>query len=113
MEPIEYSFLPELPTTGPLRAAVLALLSATLESTPAELEADLLYHHQRSALQFWLASVDGTVVGCKVGYERKPGHYYSWLGGVHSEFRGRGIARSLMQQQHAWCQHQGYHRIRT
>jgi predicted GNAT superfamily acetyltransferase len=108
-----YTFLPELPTTGSLRQAVLTLLSAALESTTEELEADITYHQQRGALQIWLASAGEQVVGCKMGYERKPGHYYSWLGGVHDAFRTRGIARSLMQQQHAWCRQQGYHRIRT
>lgn len=113
MEPLTYSFLPTLPTPGPLRQAVLALLSAALESTPTELEADLAYQQQRSTVQVWLALVDGNVVGCKVGYERKPGHYYSWLGGVYAEFRGRGIAKGLMREQHVWCQQQSYHRVRT
>jgi GNAT superfamily N-acetyltransferase len=113
METLTYSFLPVLPTPSPLRQAVLALLSTALESTAAELEADLTYQQQRSAVQCWLALVDGNVVGCKIGYERKPGHYYSWLGGVNAEFRSRGIAQDLMREQHLWCQQQGYQRIRT
>ncbi|UOQ67168.1 GNAT family N-acetyltransferase [Hymenobacter volaticus] len=32
---------------------------------------------------------------------------------MHPGFRGQGIARELMSRQHAWCQQQGYHRIRT
>ncbi|WP_022824024.1 GNAT family N-acetyltransferase [Hymenobacter norwichensis] len=113
MESIDYTFLPELPALGPLRQTVLALLSAALESTTEELEADITYQQQRGTLQIWLALAGEQVVGCKVGYERKPGHYYSWLGGVHDDFRARGIAQRLMQQQHAWCRQQGYHCIRT
>lgn len=96
-----------------MREGLLVLLSAALESPTAELESDLAYHQQRAPLHLWLALADEQVIGCKVGYERKPGHYYSWLGGVDNRFRGRGIARILMQQQHAWCHQQGYHRIRT
>ncbi|EPZ52678.1 hypothetical protein N007_02510 [Alicyclobacillus acidoterrestris ATCC 49025] len=39
--------------------------------------------------------------------------FYSWLGGVHPEFRGRGIANELMRRQHVWCEKQGLHVIRT
>ncbi|MET4106954.1 GNAT family N-acetyltransferase [Hymenobacter sp. UYP22] len=90
-----------------------ALLSAALETTAAELADDVLYQQQRQPVQVWLAYEDDQLVGCKLGYERKPGHYYSWLGGVHPGFRGRGIAAELMRQQHAWCAAQGYHRVRT
>ncbi|GAB2792111.1 GNAT family N-acetyltransferase [Rhabdobacter roseus] len=53
------------------------------------------------------------LVGYKLGHPRKPGHFYSWLGGVHPNYRQRGIASTLMQRQHAWCREQGYHTIRT
>ena len=110
---IEYEFQVDLLPADPLRKAVVDLLAAALESSPTELADDLAYQQQRSPLQLWLALTDGQVVGCKLGYEHKPGHYYSWLGGVPPSFRGQGIARELMHQQHAWCQQQGYRRIRT
>lgn len=110
---LDYQFLPDLPT-GSQREQLLGLLTAIFDNTPAaETEADLLYQQARSPLHVWLALVDGQMVGGKLGYERKPGHYYSWLGGVHADFRGQGIAAELMRRQHAWCQEQGYHRIRT
>ncbi|WP_426490545.1 GNAT family N-acetyltransferase [Hymenobacter sp. 102] len=90
-----------------------ALLAGALETTSAELEADLQYQHARQPVQAWLAYEGNQLIGCKLGYERQPGHYYSWLGGVHPDFRGRGVAGELMRQQHAWCQEQGYRRIRT
>lgn len=92
---------------------VVEVLVAALESTAPELEADLRYQQARGPVQVWLALADGNVVGCKLGYERKPGHYYSWLGGVHPDSRGRGMAAELMRRQHAWCRAQGYRRIRT
>ena len=53
------------------------------------------------------------LVGYKLGHQRKPGHFYSWLGGVHPDYRQQGIASTLMQRQHAWCFQHGYHTIRT
>ncbi|WP_188558847.1 GNAT family N-acetyltransferase [Hymenobacter glacieicola] len=75
--------------------------------------AELWYQQQRQPVQAWLAWADAQLVACKLGYERKPGHYYSWLGGVHPDFRRRGLAQELMRQQHAWGQQQGYRSIRT
>lgn len=56
---------------------------------------------------------DGRVVGYKIGYERKPGHFYSWVGAVAPEFRRRGIGSELMRRQHTWCRARGYRTIRT
>ncbi|MBC6697756.1 GNAT family N-acetyltransferase [Hymenobacter puniceus] len=95
------------------QAAIAALLATALEAPAAELLADLHYQQQHQLVQAWLAYVDGQLVGCKLGYERKPGHYYSWLGGVHPSFRGQGIAAELMRRQHAWSQAQGYRAVRT
>lgn len=53
------------------------------------------------------------VVGYKIGYQERRTRFYSWLGGVHPEFRGRGIASELMRRQHDWCQSYGYSLIRT
>lgn len=52
-------------------------------------------------------------IGYKIGYLRKEGHYYSWIGGVDPAWRGHGIASRLMRDQHAWCLAQGYKTVRT
>lgn len=107
-----FAFHTQLPPD--LQASVAALLATALQSPAPELLTDLQYQKQRQPLQAWLALTDdGQLVGCKLGYERQPGHYYSWLGGVHPDFRGQGIAAELMRRQHAWCQAEGYRRIRT
>lgn len=110
---VDYTFHEYLPSVDKVSDGILHLLAAVLESSVAELTADIEYQQARQPLHAWLALAHGQVVGCKLGYERKPGHYYSWLGGVHLSFRGQGIARELMSRQHAWCQQQGYRRIRT
>ncbi|MCA8832550.1 GNAT family N-acetyltransferase [Hymenobacter pini] len=94
-----------------IQMSLAGLLASTLETPTTELLADLHYQHQ--PVQAWLAYDGSRLVGCKLGYERKPGHYYSWLGGVHPDFRGQGIAAELMRRQHAWCAAQGYRHVRT
>jgi hypothetical protein len=42
----------------------------------------------------------GTLVGSKLGYAETSHRYYSWLGGLHPDFRQRGIGSCLMEQQH-------------
>lgn len=60
-----------------------------------------------------VAMSDGQVVGYKIGYERKPEHFCSWIGAVAQEFRKRGIGTELMRLQHQWCRVRGYRAIRT
>lgn len=40
----------------------------------------------------------GAIAGFKMGYRHSGAHFYSWLGGVKKEYRGRGLARLLMQK---------------
>lgn len=75
--------------------------------------AEMDYHHKRGLFLVNLALVDERVIGYKAGYERKPGHFYSWLGCVDPMHRGQGVADTLMRQQHDWCRQQGYQRVRT
>ena len=53
------------------------------------------------------------VVGFKIGYPDKEHRFYSWLGGVHSEYRRRGIGEEMMHRQHAYCRQAGFLTIRT
>ncbi|WP_221568137.1 GNAT family N-acetyltransferase [Alkalihalobacillus sp. TS-13] len=54
-----------------------------------------------------------TPIGYKIGYERKANHFYSWLGGVHPDQRGKGVGEELLIRQHDWCRKHGYKTIRT
>lgn len=58
------------------------------------------------------AQVKGKDAGFKIGYELKPGLFYSWMGGVHPEFRKIGVAKSLAQSQEQWVKTKGYGYIR-
>lgn len=68
---------------------------------------------QRKNLLAFVAIVDEQVAGFKFGYELEDGVFYSWLGGVHPRFQRRGIAKQLMERQHAIAQARGYQIIRT
>jgi GNAT superfamily N-acetyltransferase len=56
---------------------------------------------------------EAILVGFKIGYSKDNTLYYSWLGAVHQDFRGHGIAKKLMLQQHQWCKEQGFEKIQT
>ncbi len=59
-------------------------------------------------------TMDGHIpIGFKIGYEDTETLYYSWLGGVLPEYRGRGIASALMQRQHTRIAEMGYHKVET
>lgn len=110
---IRYELTNGLPAE-PIQTALLALLTHIFDNqSQTELLAKLTYQQANSGLQVLLALGNGQVIGCKLGYERKPGQFYSWLGAVHPDFRGQGIASELMRRQHDWCRQQGYHTIRT
>jgi ribosomal protein S18 acetylase RimI-like enzyme len=59
------------------------------------------------------ASVDSRLVAFKAGYAVGERKYYSWLGGVHPDLRGQGIASALMDRQHRWLAERGYAVVET
>lgn len=60
-----------------------------------------------------LAESGGVMLGFKVGYALDNELFYSWMGGVTPEARGKGIAVRLLLAQTAWCQHAGFQRIQV
>lgn len=61
-----------------------------------------------------LIAVDGErLCGFKIGFQRSPDTFYSWIGGVTPDYRQRGIAKSLMTRQHEIAKELGYKYIRT
>lgn len=92
-------------------SAVASLLAICLDEP---LGADFVERvREKHRLQAVMAYVEGRLVGCKLGYERSRGVFYSWLGGVHPAHRRSGIARELMRRQHALCTEQGYGDVLT
>lgn len=103
------------------RATLVALIAAGEPTAKAALPdgwrrkpgevADILMSHRRWLAQFALAGE--RVVGFKLGYAERRARFYSWLGGVHPEFRRMGIARRLMRAQHDWCRAEGFELVET
>ncbi|MEQ8473363.1 MAG: GNAT family N-acetyltransferase [Marinoscillum sp.] len=57
-----------------------------------------------------IAEFEGNPVGFKVGYDRFLDRkvFYSWMGGVLPEHRGKKVARLLLQKMEVWCKLKGY-----
>ncbi len=110
---LHYKLYADLPHEPYLASLLDLLTSLFVSQSRSEILSDLTYQSAQTGLQTLVAVGNGQVVGCKLGYERKPGQYYSWLGGVHPDVRGQGIASELMRQQHEWCRQNQYHTIRT
>ena len=69
----------------------------------------------KSGLLILLARVDGRYVAYKVGYRLSEADefFYSWIGGVHPEFRQQGLAKALMLEQHKLAKELGCTYVRT
>lgn len=58
------------------------------------------------------ANVGTKAVGFKIGYEIEPGIFYSWVGGVLTDFRQQGVARALANEMEVWLRAHAYHTLR-
>ncbi len=75
-------------------------------------KASLSFYEERLRHRVSLALVavlEGELAGFKVGYQSElPETFYSWMGGVRAEFRGKGIATALAEEQERWAKAQGF-----
>lgn len=62
----------------------------------------------KHSITFFMAYVDRKPIAYKVGFERSARIYYSWIGGVTPDYRNSGVAKKLMEQQHAYAKNEGY-----
>lgn len=60
-----------------------------------------------------IAYIEDRPVGFKLGYRIDDNNFYSWLGGVVSDYRRCGVAQSLLDKQHDWCKKMGFKKIQT
>lgn len=64
-------------------------------------------------VSIFYAEHEDLLVGFKAGYAIAERKYCSWLGGVHPDFRNKGIANQLTSMQHQWLVLNGYSTIET
>lgn len=100
---------------GRLSSTVIKSITALYElifNSPGDRVAKKL---RREDLKTVVAEKDSLVVGFKIGYgyDEKPLRFYSWLGGVHPDYRRQGIGGELMRRQHEFCLRTGFQTIRT
>jgi GNAT superfamily N-acetyltransferase len=69
------------------------------------------YVGRHNVLQL-MAQINGRSVGFSLGFELKPGVFFSWFYGVLPEFRRQGIASQLMEAVHGWAKLNDYESIR-
>ena len=69
------------------------------------------YLGRHNVLQM-VARLDDRPVGFSLGFELKPGVFFSWFYGVLPQFRRQGIASQLMDAVHGWAQLNDYESIR-
>ena len=60
-----------------------------------------------------VCELDGRAVAYKLGYWTGAEYFYSWLGGVHPNYRQRGIAKALLLEQEAQVCELGAKEIRV
>ncbi|MFJ8063545.1 GNAT family N-acetyltransferase [Psychrobacillus sp. NPDC096426] len=105
---MEYIYYQEIPESNVL-IGIMELHKHVFEG--AELGLEELT--QKKNLLIFVALESDRVVGFKIGHEFNDYTFYSWLGGVHSDYRGKGIASELMRRQHELVKSLGYTKIRT
>ncbi|HZG16891.1 MAG TPA: GNAT family N-acetyltransferase [Candidatus Bathyarchaeia archaeon] len=89
---------------------VIQLQEKVFQSKAQNMFAEL---KNKDGILILVAMDESAIVGYKIGYQRKPRHYYSWLGGVDPAYRKHGIGNTLMRMQHEWCKQHDYQTIRT
>ncbi|MBT3981932.1 MAG: GNAT family N-acetyltransferase [Bacteriovoracaceae bacterium] len=67
----------------------------------------------KHALVVLIAYEENKPIGYKVGYELSARLFYSWIGGVHPDFRRKGVAKELSKKQQEIISNLGYSRVRT
>ncbi|MCF6294937.1 MAG: GNAT family N-acetyltransferase [Flavobacteriaceae bacterium] len=80
-------------------------------------DADLKFFKKRVEKHAKLFSVlayhDNKLIGLKIGYPYREDTFYSWIGGVHAEFRRQGVAINLAINQEEYAKTKGFTRLRT
>ena len=90
----------------------IARLEAGIPEFPKKLDLESLQARLAGRPHLCLIALENDrPVAYKVGYQETPNRFYSWIGAVLPEYRGRGIARKLLHRQEQWARAQGYGEI--
>ncbi len=97
---------------GTLSECVVAM-GAIPELLQAESEQGMRDRLGDSKHLILVAEENGQLLGFKIGYQLDTMTFYSWLGGVSNQARGKGVAQKLLDFQEAWVVNQGYRTLKV
>jgi predicted GNAT superfamily acetyltransferase len=60
-----------------------------------------------------LAFDNDELIVFKIGYPYKGTTFYSWIGGIHPNYRNQGIASKLAELQEVYAKTKGFEKLRT
>ena len=105
---IDYLLFNSLPNTRLLDSIVV--LHTAIFGTSDDLTRKM---ENKAGLLVIIAMSDEKVIGYKIGYALEDTKFYSWLGGVDTNFRKFGIGSTLMEKQHQYLRDNGYSAVQT
>mgnify|MGYP005698386127 CR=1 FL=1 len=88
-------------------------LESLIFDSPYSREKIIRESSTKNNLLILMAYQSEKIVGYKIGFELSSRIFYSWIGGVHPEFRSLGIAKKLMETQHHLIPRLGHKCVRT
>ena len=109
--PVDFDLVEQTSLTDETLVRITALLQEVFGAYQQEKLEERLAN-KKSVLFLGLYQKD-QLVGFKLGYAIDSSVFYSWLGAVHPEFRGVGLAQALIDQQHAWARNNGFTKVQT
>lgn len=88
---------------------VIAIAEA-LEEFDARYGVDEMKMRLASNSLILVAIEGGEMIGFKCGYEyhSRKGSFYSWMGGVVTKHRKKGVATRVLHHMESWCRINGY-----
>ncbi|PNQ74701.1 GNAT family N-acetyltransferase [Hanstruepera neustonica] len=60
-----------------------------------------------------LAFNNGKLIGFKIGYPKNQEIFYSWIGGVKTQYRSQGVGKTLAELQEVHAKHFGFQKLQT
>ncbi|MBT1446122.1 GNAT family N-acetyltransferase [Shewanella sp. JM162201] len=107
----------QIQTISPVTLADAAQAAELMRRIPefdAPVNADAMLQRIGTAKALLLLCfVEGELAGFKLGYEKAPGEFYSWLGGVCPDYRQLGLAKQMLDTQENWAKQQGYQQLKV
>ncbi|QSX33805.1 GNAT family N-acetyltransferase [Shewanella avicenniae] len=91
---------------------IIALMEQIPEYDPVDAVADIRQRLYDKRILLQLLEVEGELAGFNLGYALDEQRFFSWLGGIATDWRGLGLAEQLLAAQEQWLQANGYQSVK-